>query len=125
MLTAAQQQRHQRAEDQQVIRAREAAEALFKPKPPASPPPAAEPTPPGEPAVRRPRILGISPPAVAERAATPIAPAKPAPRSTPQTIPAKHLSRIRTWLKYGMTLPQVADIYGVAIGDIELALQKG
>jgi hypothetical protein len=125
LLTAAQQQRHQHAEDQQVIRAREAAEALFKPKPQVSAPPAAETAPPAEPAVRKPRVLGILPPTEVDHEAAPIAPTPPAPRSTPQTIPAKHLSRIRTWLRYGMTVPQVAALYGVAASDIERALQKG
>jgi hypothetical protein len=30
-----------------------------------------------------------------------------------EIIPATHIARIRTWVKYGMTIPQVAAIEGV------------
>ena len=45
----------------------------------------------------------------------------PKPR---EKIAASQLSRIRTWLKYGMTIPQVAEVYGVTVGDIERILRK-
>ncbi|HEY2530338.1 MAG TPA: hypothetical protein VGJ20_20770 [Xanthobacteraceae bacterium] len=39
-------------------------------------------------------------------------------------IPVAHFARIRTWVKYGMTLPQVAQIYGVPTSEIERVLRK-
>jgi hypothetical protein len=33
-------------------------------------------------------------------------------------IPAAHVARIRTWVKYGITVPQVAAIYGVEVDEI-------
>jgi hypothetical protein len=37
---------------------------------------------------------------------------------------AAHLSRIQSWLKYGMTVRQAADVYGVSVSEIERVLQK-
>ena len=39
-------------------------------------------------------------------------------------IPTSQFDRIRTWVKYGMTAPQVAQVYGVAVEDIERILRK-
>jgi hypothetical protein len=39
-------------------------------------------------------------------------------------IPASQLARIRTWVKYGMTAAQVAEVYGVPASEIERALRK-
>jgi len=41
-----------------------------------------------------------------------------------QQIPKSHSARIRAWLKYGLTPRQAAEIYGVAVSDIEHILQK-
>ncbi len=38
-------------------------------------------------------------------------------------IPATHAARIRAWMKYGMTAAQVAEIYGVAAGEVERVLR--
>jgi hypothetical protein len=38
-------------------------------------------------------------------------------------IPAAHAVRIRAWLKYGMTMAQVAEMYGVAAGEVERVLR--
>jgi hypothetical protein len=54
------------------------------------------------------------------RAQAPVDPQPP----MPPAIPASDFARIRTLVKYGMTIPQVAQIYGVAIGEIEHILQK-
>jgi hypothetical protein len=51
-----------------------------------------------------------------------VAPVDPAPRTTRQ-IPRSHHARIRTWVNYGMTIPQVAEVYGVAVGVIERVLR--
>jgi hypothetical protein len=39
-------------------------------------------------------------------------------------IPVSQFDRIRTWVKYGMTAPQVAQVYGVAVEDIERIFRK-
>jgi hypothetical protein len=39
-------------------------------------------------------------------------------------IPRSHFPRIRTWVKYGMTITQVAEVYGADIGEIERILGK-
>ena len=101
--------------------ARRAAEALFAPKGPsphgmtteaseagASSPP------------RKPRVLRALLAAPAGRL-TPEDPVAVA-ASPDQPIPAPHVAQIRTWLEYGMTIPQVARIYGVAVSVIERLL---
>jgi hypothetical protein len=105
---------------QRGTRAREAAEALFAPKRP-TPKTLAARSAPADPPARKPRVLHIaqpsSPPEKAEPevgAASPVTSAAPGLRAP----------RIRTWLKYGMTVAQVAAVYGVAVDDIERALQR-
>jgi hypothetical protein len=84
--------------------ARRAAEALFTPKPPMTKKPAASVVP-----------VQVRP--------TPIkAPTQPEPSA--KAISALHLPRIRTWLKYGMTIGQVAAVYGVDAGEITKLLGK-
>ncbi len=102
---------------ERIARARQAAEALFTPK---------------SPRVRRSNSLpvlgdGLSPDLphaeeVANAAAIPEETA--APPSVPSTIPASQVARIRVWLKYGMTVSQVAEIFGVPVGEIERALRQ-
>jgi hypothetical protein len=41
---------------------------------------------------------------------------------TTSSIPKSEFARIRTWLKYGMTVRQVADLYGVSADQLERAL---
>jgi hypothetical protein len=38
------------------------------------------------------------------------------------SIPRSDLPRIKTWLKYGMTIAQVAQLYGLAIHELERLL---
>jgi hypothetical protein len=107
---------------ERALRARQEAEALFAPKP-------------------QPRVAetAASPSgaAVEKRAPTrlPAAPAPNAPRASglaagdalPQParqIPADHAARIRTWLRYGMSIAEVAMVYGVQVGEIERILQQ-
>jgi hypothetical protein len=126
--------RYQDADRAQTHRARQAAEALFAPKRPVSKPiakpSAPEPEHAADEGARKPRVLRALPeaPAREEPAQTsapmpaiPEPPSRPAP---PRAVPSSHRSRIRAWLRYGMTVPQVADIYGVAAGDIERVLQR-
>ncbi len=99
--------------------ARQAAEALFAPKPQRAEPPVREPAPTSE-AIRKPRVLTIA-------AVTPVPQDEPAAsslagRPREPVIPTAHIARIRAWLKYGMTTAQVAEMYGVAAGEVERLL---
>ena len=106
------------AERETADRARQAAEALFRPKPPVAEPAAsAAPPPEAAPAAAKPRVLRALRPAPTE----PEASAEPVPSR--RRIPETHFSRIRAWLKYGMTVRQVAEVYGVAASDIERLVQ--
>jgi hypothetical protein len=107
---------------EQSTSARQAAEALFAPKPQRVEPIIREVARADE-AIRKPRVLAV-------------AAAVPAPHDAPETppsaeppgrtvIPAAHAARIRAWLKYGMTAAQVADMYGVAAGEIERIVRLG
>jgi len=73
-----------------------------------------------EQSVRKPRILPVIKPAPVrvEKTVTPVADESPKALS----IPAVHVARIRTWLMYGMTIRQVAQVYGVGIGVIQRLL---
>jgi hypothetical protein len=104
---------------ERAISARQAAEALFTPKPQITEPSIRETAPGGEP-VRKPRVLAVA-------AATPVLhdePTQPirAKSITKPVIPAAHFARIRAWVKYGMTAAQVADVYGAPAGEIERIL---
>ena len=104
-----------------MTRARQAAEALFAPKWPipknstvASPTPA-------DASAHKPRVLSISPPPVARETIEPTI--CPAPRTAPM-VPKSQVARIRTWVKYGMTVRQTAEVTGVDAGEIERVLQR-
>jgi hypothetical protein len=64
---------------------------------------------------------------LASAAATPVErnepeePAAKPPRKL--VIPAAHVARIRAWLRYGMAAAQVAEMYGVAAGEVERVLR--
>ena len=51
------------------------------------------------------------------------APVIPEPAAAPD-IPAKEAARLRTLVKYGMTVSQVAEVYRVPVETIERILQK-
>ena len=109
---------------ERISRARQAAEALFTSKPPVSEPPGSEPLPPPEEPTRKPRVLRIiSPAAPVTHAEVVELPARPAPRAR-RAIPRSQFARIRTWVKYGMTVSEVAKVYGAAVGDIERILRQ-
>jgi hypothetical protein len=95
------------------------AEALFTPKPQRVGPTIGEAAAGGE-AVRRPRVLAVA------VAAMPVEHSEPEEPTTKPlrkpVIPATHVARIHAWLKYGMTAAQVAEMYGVAVGEIERIL---
>jgi hypothetical protein len=108
---------------ERITRARQAAEALFTSKPPVSELPGSEPLPPAEEPTRKPRVLRIISPTapVTHKGVEP--PAKLAARAR-RAIPRSQFARIRTWVKYGMTVSEVAKIYGAAVGDIERILRQ-
>jgi hypothetical protein len=47
----------------------------------------------------------------------------PDPQAKP-AIPRSHFPRIRAWLKYRMTITEVAAVYRAEIGEIEQILGK-
>jgi hypothetical protein len=101
--------------------ARQAAEALFAPKPQRAEPLAHEVAPAGE-AVRKPRVLTVAA-AMPVSPDEPAAPARAKPPREPVIIPSAHVARIRAWLKYGMTAAEVAETYGVAAAEVERVLR--
>jgi hypothetical protein len=121
-LLSRQQHPHPRGDDrEQIARARQAAEALFTSKPAETRPAVPDAAPPGPPA-RKPRVLQIT--------ATPAKRGKEvnaAVNSEPQPtreVSKSDFSRIRTWVKYGMTVRQVAELYGADIDEIERIIRK-
>jgi hypothetical protein len=115
-----------------IASARLAAEALFAAKPAVEEPPlgpdpetaAAPNTETAEPPVRKPRVLSIVPrPAVGLPPAATPPPNGRKPRLA-RTIPRAQHSRIRTWVTYGMTATEVAQLYGAAVGEVERILGK-
>jgi hypothetical protein len=122
-LLSTRQHQPQRGDDRERIsKTRQAAEALFTskslvngPSDPASPP--------TDRPARKPRVLAIAPVASIrhEHAETPVIPEPQATRA----IARSQFARIRTLVKYGMTVAQVAEVYGAAVGEIERILHKG
>jgi hypothetical protein len=123
-LLSRQQQSQPRGDDRErITRARQAAEALFTSKPPVSRPSVPD-TRSADQAARKPRVLRIISPTVpirGEELETRVAPAEP---PMPREIPRSQFARIRALARYGMTVAQVADVYGVAVGEIERILHK-
>jgi hypothetical protein len=106
---------------ERVARARQTAEALFTPKLQVAEPAVSGSPPPADPPVRKPRVLGISPPAAAHPEAA--EPSVSADQRIMPEVPASQFARVRSWVKYGMTPAQVAKVYGVSAGDIERILR--
>ena len=71
--------------------------------------------------MRKPRVLPSLPkrPVHQEESEPTINP-KPV---TPVKIAQSQFTRIRTLVRYGMTAPQVAEVYGVAVAEIERILR--
>jgi hypothetical protein len=118
------QQRHDAGDREQNTRARQAAEALFAPKRQPTEQSSREAqssretaAPASEP-VRRPRVLAISPAAPSPPQERPAEPTSPK-EQVASKIPKSQFARIRAWQRYGMTAQQVAEVYGVSVGEIE------
>ena len=92
--------------------ARRVAEVLFAPNPRVTEKPAAS--------LAEDVLLAVPVPAQREAIEAPTQPEPPPAKA----IPATHLPRIRTWLRYGMTIAQVAAAYGVDAGEIAKLLGK-
>ena len=106
LLNHRQQKRHLRGDDREPIASeRQAAEALFTPKRQPVEPSVSDPAPSAERSKRKPRVLPmLSPAPVGSKEIA--APVNPEPR-TAREIPRSQHARIRTWVDYGMTVPQV------------------
>jgi len=115
-----QQQRQFPGDDhEQIVRARSAAEALFAPKPETTEQPVSESSP--APHSRTPRVLPIVPAPIPQKTAdAPVSPEQPAVLE----IPVKSQARVRTLVKYGLSVSQVADLYRVPVETIERFLRK-
>jgi hypothetical protein len=123
LLNHRQKQHDLRGDDRErITSARQAAEALFTPQPRPVAPSVSDPAPSVEQPARKPRVLSILSPAPV-RSKEIAAPVDPEPRTTRQ-VPRSHHARIQTWVNYGMTVPQVAEVYGVAVGVIERILRQ-
>jgi hypothetical protein len=102
--------------------ARQAAEALFAPKPVLDKSPVSEPGQPAE--ARKARVLPALAPASIRQAAVD-APAAPKQAPAPDGITATKSARVRTLVKYGMTVSQVAQLYRVPVETIADILRRG
>jgi hypothetical protein len=109
-------------ERERITRARQAAEALFTTQRLATQQLASDTLPSVDQSARRPRVLkALSPtPARPEEGKSLV---ESEQRITP-AIPRSQFGRIRAWVKYGMTVAQVAGIYGVAVDVIERILRQ-
>jgi len=115
-------QQHPRDNDrEQIARARQAAEALFTSKRPVTKPAVTESAPPS-PTERKPRVLQIiARPVKSDEEVKAAITAEPQP--TPK-IPRSQFSRIRSWVKYGMTVRQVAEHYGAEMDEIRRIIRN-
>jgi hypothetical protein len=120
---------HARASLKDITKAREVAEALFKPRQSILQPKApievvSAPATAAEAPRRKPRIFAAQPPVpVRHEPSSPPTKVKPKSKRAAVARPAKkiaeaHHGRIRTLAAYGMTLEQVAELYDVPVRDI-------
>ena len=109
---------------EQITRARQKAEALFASKPqPVSTPAVPESLTPTDRSTRKPRVLPVLSPTAPVRYEELESPAALEPQPM-HDIPRSQFGRIRTLVKYGMTVAQVAEVYGAAVSEIERILRK-
>jgi hypothetical protein len=115
-------QQHPRDNDrEQIVRARQAAEALFTSKSPVTKPAVFESAAPS-PTARKPRVLQIiAGPAKSDEDVS--AAVIPEPQAM-SNIPRSQFSRIRSLVKYGMTVRQVAEHYDAEIDEIRRIIRN-
>ena len=113
---------HRGNDPEGIASSRRAAEALFAPKRHHAEQSVRGVSPTAAGPVRRPRVLAVTSPAPvrAEERGEPVS----AKRQTTRRIPRSQFARIRTWVTYGMTAPEVAEIYGAAVAEIERILEN-
>jgi hypothetical protein len=110
-------------ERERITRARRAAEALFTTQRQVTQQSVSDALPSVDQSARKPRVLKALLP-------TPVRPAEgtsAVQSGQPQitsAIPNSHFARIRAWVKYGMTVAQVAGTYEVAVDVIEGILRQ-
>lgn len=112
------QHRAQADDQERLISARQAAEALFTGNQ-VTMGPLENGSAPLE-RTRKPRVLPVLPNAPTYREELEI------PENSNQTVPkidSSQFARIRTWVSYGMTARQVAEVYGLDVGEIERILR--
>jgi hypothetical protein len=119
---------------EKISRARQAAEDLFKPVRPNADAEPTGPVPNGgasheqEPR-RQPRVftapprLSPSPKVETPVAAEPVR-RKVVPKQSTRTVPPSQIGRVRALATYGMTPLQVAELYGVSVGEIDRILKS-
>ncbi len=122
MLSRSQQAQARGDDRERITRARQTAEALFAPKQRLVEPSVLDALPPADQPARKPRVLAIVPTAPVRHEVVE-APVSLKPR-TMRKIPRSQFARIRAWTKYGMTVSQVAEVYGAAVDDIESIIQQ-
>jgi hypothetical protein len=105
---------------EQIVRARQVAEALFASKREVSEHPVSESSQPAT--ARKPRVLPIVSPGPIRREGVD-APARSEPPSAPE-IPPKKLAHLRTLVNYGMTVSQAAQVYKVPVETIQRKFPK-
>ena len=124
-----------RDDRQRINRARQNAEDLFKPRQQTIRADAPQSAPDAAPAAeqqprRQPRIFAIPPqmPTSAAKAEVPTDQKqirrRAAVRHETREIPASQHGRVRALTSYGMTREQVADLYGVAVDEIERIMSR-
>jgi len=117
------QQASPRGDDRERInRARQTAEALFTPKRQVTEQLVSG-SPPADQSARKPRVLGISPAAPVRLEEVKASPVSTEPQTATREIPPSQFARIRTWINYGMTVAQVAEVYAAPVGAIERILR--
>lgn len=118
---------------ERLSRARQAAEELFKPTPHTADHEATRPASNAGPSTeqpqrRQPRIFTVPPRLPASPRVDPPIAAEPTRRRVVAkerraTVPASQVGRVRALATYGMTLRQVADLYGVTVDEIDRILK--
>lgn len=110
--------RANRSDQLRGLYAREAAEALFKSKPLVKLPQTGTAAPDTKPGQHKPRILAAAPNGAAPKQE----PVSAVPENASPATLDEEIAKIRTWIKYGMTVAEVAHVYGISAAEVKRAL---